>query len=248
MTLSPVSMSIVSFDPRTTFFPCVKMTSPPSTTWFSLTLKSAQSPVAFCPFLEVTITSPRASMRVISAGSFLVAGGVLFGEPGGAGIEGAQLGSADDEVALHGAHVALEDGLLGAIVDVETPCLDVDGCRRVGLEHAHRTGCRGFGGFVGELLHLLLGGLRFLLLAAIEAGRDASRLLTGGGGRKLRAARRAFDEQPLALQLVATLDGDDASGQQNGIGLLIDRRPVAGGPAVGAGSHLDIAVDHRHLA
>ena len=33
-----------------------------------------KSPVAFCPFLEVTITAPRASMREICAGAFLSAG------------------------------------------------------------------------------------------------------------------------------------------------------------------------------
>ena len=85
------------------------------------------------------MTLPRASMRVISAGAFFSPGVRLLGEAGGAGVVGAQLGRAHDEVALHGAHVALEHGLLAAVVDVEAPGFDVDRRRRIGLEDARRA-------------------------------------------------------------------------------------------------------------
>ena len=122
-------------------------------------------------------------MRVISAGGFLSPRLALFGEAGGACVVGAQLGGAHDEVALHGAHVAFEHGLFGPIVDIETPRFNIDGRRRIGLEHAHGAALGGGSGLVGELLDLLLGGLRSVLLAAIEARRDASRFLARAAGR-----------------------------------------------------------------
>ena len=74
MMLCPVAMSMTRRVPRTTFFAWVKTTSPPSVTLLAFTSKSAQSPLASWPFLDVTSTLPRASMRVSCAGSDLAFG------------------------------------------------------------------------------------------------------------------------------------------------------------------------------